>query len=265
MAPPLVHLRGASVGYDQHPVLHEVDFRLDAGEAVAVMGPNGAGKSTLIRGILGLAEVLAGSVELFGVPRTRFRAWHRLGYVPQTHSMVSGIPSTVREVVGSGRLSRKRIARPFSTADRRAVEAAIDTVRLSDLARHPVATLSGGQQRRVLIARALAGEPEVLVLDEPTAGVDAGSRTVLAETLTRLVAGGTTILFVTHELNEMGPVITRTVVIEHGRVSHDGAPIEVGHGSVTSLGGADCEHLDPHGAGPEPYSGLRLSTGVEGR
>jgi len=259
-------MRGAAVGYDERPILHEIDFRLEAGEAVAVLGRNGAGKSTLIRAILGLAEVLAGSVELCGVPRSSFRAWHRLGYVPQSHTVGAGIPSTVREVVTSGRLARKRIARPFSAADRGAIDAAIDTLGLSSQARHPVGTLSGGQQRRVLIARALAGEPELLVLDEPTAGVDAETRTVLADTLARLVAGGTTILFVTHELGEMVPVITRTVVVERGRISYDGAPLpDLGHGSVSPLQPADCEHLDPHGAAPESFSGLRLSTGLEAR
>ncbi len=262
----LVELRGAAIGYDERPVLREIDFRLDAGEAVAVLGPNGAGKSTLIRAILGLAEVLGGSVELFGIPRSSFRAWHRLGYVPQSHTVGGGIPSTVREVVTSGRLARKRIGRPLSTADRTAVDAAIDTIGMSELARHPVGTLSGGQQRRVLIARALAGQPELLVLDEPTAGVDAETRTVLARTLARLVASGTAILFVTHELGEMVPVITRTVVIERGQISYDGAPLpEVGHGSITPHGQADCEHLDPHGAVPESFSSLRLSTGREAR
>ncbi len=261
---PLVDIRGADVGYEEQPVLREIDFRLDAGEAVAVLGPNGAGKSTLIRAILGLADVQAGAVELFGTPRTTFRAWHRLGYVPQSHTVGGGIPSTVCEVVTSGRLARKRISRPFSAADRAAVEAAIDTVGLSAQTRHPVGTLSGGQQRRVLIARALAGQPELLVLDEPTAGVDAETRTVLAQALARLVDEGTTILFVTHELGEMVPVITRTVVVERGRISYDGPPLpELGHGSVGALGPADCEHLDPHGHRPESFSGLRLSTGRE--
>ncbi len=261
--PSLVCLDGVSVGYQRRPVLHQMDFRLDAGEAVAVLGPNGAGKSTLVRGILGLAEILSGSVELFGIPRAKFRAWHRLGYVPQSHSVASGIPSTVREVVASGRLTRKSVVRPFSASDRRAVQAAIDTVGLSHRIRHPVATLSGGQQRRVLIARALAGDPDLLVLDEPTAGVDAESRKVLADTLAGLVRGGTAILFVTHELNEMAPVITRTVVVEQGRIRYDGSPLpEQGHRS-TSLGTADCEHLDPHGVRPESFSsGLRLSTNV---
>lgn len=258
-AEPLVRLRGASVGYEQIPVLRDADFALLPGDAVAVLGSNGAGKSTLIRGILGLAEVLAGSVELFGKPRAHFHDWYRLGYVPQSHTVVSGIPSTVSEVVGSGRLARKRFARPFTSADRQAIRSAITTVGLADRAGHSVSTLSGGQQRRVLIARALAGEPDILVLDEPTAGVDAESREVLAQTLAALVAAGTTLLLVTHELGEMRPVITRTVVVEGGRIVYDGVPLRdrahrdgehepAGPDPTDHPPEPDCEHQDPHGA-----------------
>ncbi|MDQ3733179.1 MAG: metal ABC transporter ATP-binding protein [Actinomycetota bacterium] len=258
---PLVAMRGVSVGYEQRPVLREADFVLRRGDAVAVLGSNGAGKSTLVRGILGLAEVLDGTVELFGKPRTRFREWYRLGYVPQSHTVVSGIPSTVAEVVGSGRLARKRFARPFTAADRAAIESAIATVRLSDRAGDLVSNLSGGQQRRVLIARALAADPDILVLDEPTAGVDAESRLVLAETLTELIAAGRTLILVTHELGEMRPLITRTVVVEGGRIVYDGAPkparrhgngdqSERGPGAQDDAVEPDCEHQDPHGAHP---------------
>lgn len=272
---PLVRLLGASVGYEQRPVLHEANFDLLRGDAVAVLGSNGAGKSTLIRGILGLAELLDGTVELFGRPRASFREWHRLGYVPQSHTVVSGIPSTVAEVVSSGRLARKRFARPFNSADRAAIRSAIATVRLSDRAADSVSTLSGGQQRRVLIARALAGEPDILVLDEPTAGLDAESREVLAETLTGLVASGTSLLLVTHELGELRPLITRTVVVEHGRIAYDGLPLpqrSYGRGTHVRPGddaghvGAepDCEHQDPHGAHPG-RPGLRWSITSEKR
>ncbi|MDQ4036850.1 MAG: metal ABC transporter ATP-binding protein [Actinomycetota bacterium] len=274
-ATPLVRLLGASVGYDQRPVLQVPSLELLPGDAVAVLGSNGAGKSTLIRGILGLADVLDGTVELFGQPRAHFRAWHRLGYVPQSHTVVSGIPSTVAEVVSSGRLARKRFGRRFNATDRSAIRSAITTVRLSNRAADSVSTLSGGQQRRVLIARALAGEPDILVLDEPTAGLDADSREVLAETLTGLVAAGTTLLLVTHELGEMRPLITRTVVVERGRIAYDGVPLPLrspgdgghvphgvaaGHDAVD----ADCEHQDPHGAHPG-RPGMRWSITTQKR
>lgn len=260
-AAALVQLRGAAIGYEQRSVLKAVDFALFPGDAVAVLGSNGAGKSTLIRGILGLAEILDGSVELFGKPRANFHDWHRLGYVPQSHTVVSGIPSTVTEVVASGCLARKRFARRFSTQDRAAIAAAIATVGLSDRATDSVSTLSGGQQRRVLIARALAGEPDILVLDEPTAGVDTQSRDVLATTLTALVDAGTTVLLVTHELGEMRNLITRTVVFDNGRIAYDGVPLPAhrhggsddgrqGKDDLPGRPDPDCEHQDPHGAHP---------------
>jgi len=274
MAGPLVRLVGASVGYEQRPALREANFALLPGDAVAVLGSNGAGKSTLVRGILGLAEVLDGSVELFGKPLASFREWYRLGYVPQSHTVVSGIPSTVSEVVSSGRLARKRFARPFNSVDRTAIRSAIATLRLSGRAGDSVSTLSGGQQRRVLIARALAGEPDILVLDEPTAGLDAESREVLAETLTALVAAGTTLLLVTHELGELRPLITRTVVVEEGRIAYDGVPLgerahgNGAHGRAGLDAGAqadpDCEHQDPHGAHPG-RPGMRWSITTEKR
>jgi len=219
---PVVRLRGASIGYDERPVVRGVDLDLAPGEVLALLGANGSGKSTLVKGILGLARVLSGSVELFGVPAHEFHDRFRIGYVPQRHTAGGTIPATVREVVSSGRLSRSRWwARP-GAADREAVERALRVVGLEDRARSSLAELSGGQQRRVLIARALAGGPEVLVMDEPTAGVDASSRRALAATMRRLVDEDVTMLVVTHEVGPMAALITRSIVMHEGRVSYDG-------------------------------------------
>jgi zinc transport system ATP-binding protein len=217
------------------------------GEVIAVLGPNGAGKSTLVRGILGLARVSEGSVELFGTPAGRFRDRWRIGYVPQRHTVAAGVPATVREVVGSGRLPRVRRLRPMTRADREAVDAAIATVGLRGLERVPVSTLSGGQQRRLLIARALAADPEVLVMDEPTAGVDATSQEALAATMRDLVEGGTTILLVTHELGVVASLITRVVEVRDGRITYDGPPLPA---PAASTPGGD--PVDPHAHGTPP-------------
>ena len=249
-AQPVVSCRGVSIGYENHPVLTGLDFTLAGGEVVAVLGPNGSGKSTLVRGILVLAQILAGQLELFGVPAASFRDRQRLGYVPQRHTVAGGIPVTVREVVASGRLNRLRPWRRFTNLDHSAVEGAIETVGLTGRGRDQVATLSGGQQRRVLIARALAAEPEVLILDEPTAGVDAASQQALAATLGELATAGTTILVVTHELGPLEPMITRTVVVRAGHVDYDG-PLIAG----IPVEGADHHH--PHGEPPlRPGMGL---------
>ena len=242
--------RGADIGYDQHPVLTGLCFTLARREVVAVLGPNGSGKTTLVKGVLGLAHLQAGHLDLFGIPAARFRDWHRMGYVPQRHTVAGAIPVTVREVVSSGRLNRVRPWRRFTSADSGAVDRAIDTVGLAGRDRDLVATLSGGQQRRVLIARALAADPEVLILDEPTAGVDLANQQALAATLAGLAQAGTTILVVTHELGPLEPMITRTVVVRGGRISYDGPPV-----MGAPVEGADHHH--PHGDPPlRPGMGL---------
>jgi zinc transport system ATP-binding protein len=240
-------LRDVSIGYDGRPVVRRVDLTVDRGEVVAVLGPNGSGKSTLVRGVLGLAHVLAGTIEVFGEPADQLRHRWRLGYVPQRHIVASGVPATVQEVVASGRLPRIRPWRRASALDRERVREAIATVGLAGQERHPVATLSGGQQRRVLIARALAGDPDMLILDEPTAGVDAANQQILAGTLARLVAAGATIVLVAHELGPAAGIVTRTVVMRDGTIAYDGRPRStdlVGHGT-------DHHHLagEPSSAG----------------
>lgn len=237
---PAIRLRQVSVGYDDLPVVREVDLDVAAGDVIAILGPNGCGKSTLVKGILGLAPVLAGTIEFFGVPAARFTDRYRIGYVPQRHTVGGAIPSTVREVVASGRLPRRPLLRRVSAADRRAVAAAIDVVGLRDQAGAPVAELSGGQQRRVLIARALASEPDVLVMDEPTAGVDAASQATLAATLQRLTDGHVPLVIVTHELTALAGLITAAVLIRDGRIAY--------HGPLSGLDAAAgaFEHVHHH-------------------
>ncbi|HSK56382.1 MAG TPA: ATP-binding cassette domain-containing protein [Jiangellales bacterium] len=220
--PPVFSFRDAVVGYGDLAVVHAVDLDVRAGEAVALLGPNGSGKSTLVRAALGLADVLAGSVEVLGLPVARVRERWRIGYVPQRHTVGGGLPVTVREVVSTGRLARRPWWVPPRGEDRAKVDAAIATVGLSDRADVPLAHLSGGQQRRALVARALAARPDVLVLDEPTAGVDQANQEILAQALTRSAAAGVTIVMVTHEVGPFAGLLQRAVVLRDGRVVSDG-------------------------------------------
>ncbi|MEU5790771.1 metal ABC transporter ATP-binding protein [Micromonospora purpureochromogenes] len=250
MTAPVITVTHGAVGYDGRPVLRDVSLTVTAGEVVAVLGANGSGKSTLIRAVLGLVPLAAGSVELFGTPLRRFRQWRRIGYVPQRLGAGGGVPATVREVVASGRLARRGVLRPPGRADREAVDAALRAVGLADRAADPVATLSGGQQQRTLIARALAGRPELLVLDEPTAGVDAASQEAFATALRDFVADGGTVLLVAHELGPLRPLISRAVVVHQGGICHDGAvPEPAGHHAEP-----DHDHVHPHG--PDEPAGL---------
>jgi zinc transport system ATP-binding protein len=249
--PVVVEFRDAAIGYEGQPVIDGLSLRISRGEVVGVLGPNGSGKSTLVGGILGLAKVQSGTIELFGVDRARFREWDRIGFVPQRGTVTGGIPSTVREVVASGRLTSLKPFRRMRASDHEMIDRSIAAVGLADRSRKALSTLSGGQQRRALIARALASDPGLLVLDEPTAGVDSENQLALANILARLAGQGTTIILITHELGPAAGVVTRTLVLNNGRVVHDGP------GSVAP-GEHDDEWHHHHGPPSRPGSGLGL-------
>jgi zinc transport system ATP-binding protein len=168
------------------------------------------------------------------------------------------VPATIREVVSSGRLSRTRLGL-MSRADKAAVERAIDLVGLSSRAKDSVSALSGGQHQRVLIARALASEPELLIMDEPLAGVDLASQEILAATLREQVAAGSSVLLVLHELGPLEPLIDRTVVLRDGLVVHDGPPSAAG-----ALPGHDEHHLTKEDCHPHtaPAAASGVPTGL---
>ncbi|MGB3829958.1 MAG: metal ABC transporter ATP-binding protein [Ornithinimicrobium sp.] len=245
---PVIDVRSASFGYAGSPVITDASFSVHAGEVVALLGPNGSGKSTLVRGLLGLNDHLDGQIEVLGAEVTRGRDRTPIGYVPQRHTLSSSVRSTVREVVATGRLTHRSWWRRASALDRELVADALETVGLSDRASADVATLSGGQQRRVLIARALAGRPEVLIMDEPTAGVDAASQDVLTRVLQRLVDRGVTMLVVTHDLSVLHQVVTRILAMEAGSFTFDGAPADYTAYLQTMItgqpGGGDHHHHD---------------------
>ncbi len=232
---PIVSLQSASFGYADRAVVSEVTLDIFAGEVLAILGPNGSGKSTLVKGLLGLNDHLDGQVSLFGTPIDRFREHARLGYVPQRHTLSTSVRATAAEIVAIGRLPHQSwLGRP-NHKDRAIIDESLAVVGLADRADVDVSTLSGGQQRRVLIARALAAQPDVLIMDEPTAGVDLASQEVLSQVLARLAGRGATMLIVTHELRALRGVLTRIVGLEAGRVIFDGTSAEhdLWHGEPT--------------------------------
>ncbi|MGY5011049.1 metal ABC transporter ATP-binding protein [Streptomyces sp. 900105755] len=238
---PVISLRGVTAELGSRPVLRGIDLTVLRGEVVALLGANGSGKSTAIRTIVGQVPASGGEVELFGTPRRAFRDWSRVGYVPQRTTAAGGVPATVTEVVSAGRLSRTRFGL-FRRADHAAVRHALGLVGMADRAKDNVEALSGGQHQRVLIARALVAEPELLIMDEPMAGVDLASQEILARTLRDQVEQGTTVLLVLHELGPLEPLIDRAVVLRDGCVLHDGPPPRaVGQ---HALPGHD--HVHPH-------------------
>lgn len=219
-------LSHGTVALGGRTVLSDVSVTVERGEFVAVLGANGSGKTTLVRTLVGLVPLAAGSLTVFDQPVQRFRERWRLGYVPQRLAVGGGVPATVGEVVASGRTPRVRRWRGLTREDKHAVMHALEDVGMLDRVRDPVATLSGGQQQRVLIARALAGEPEVLVLDEPTAGVDVDSQELLAGALSHLSHAGGSVVLVAHELGPLASLIQRAVVLGGGTVLSDGPPPE---------------------------------------
>jgi zinc transport system ATP-binding protein len=235
-APVLLEASGVSFSYGVDRVLDGVDLRIGPGEFVALVGPNGSGKSTLLRVLLGLLPPSAGWVQLFGTPPSRMRDRWRLGYVPQRPDLARDLPATVEEVVAAGRLARGRWWRRSSADDRREVTHALESVELLDRRGRRVSELSGGQQQRAFIAKAFAGQPELLILDEPVAGVDLDSQRRFRDSLTHFVREHqAAVLLVSHELGAVAEDLDRVVVLRHGRVYFDGPPADLAATGV-SLG-----------------------------
>jgi zinc transport system ATP-binding protein len=226
-AAPLLQASGVSFAYGRHSVLDDVDLQVHPGEFVALVGPNGSGKSTLLKVLLGSLDPSAGDVTLLGVPPRRMRERWRVGYVPQRPTLASEVPATVEEIVTTGRLARSGWWRPLSKVDRVAALHAMESVGLADLAKRPVNELSGGQQQRAFIARAFSTEPDLLVLDEPIAGIDAESQRRFRDSLVHLVnEHGAGVLLVSHELSAVAQDLDRVVVLKR-TVLFDGPPSQL--------------------------------------
>ncbi len=224
-SPAAVELAGVSFAYrGGPPVLEDVTLTVEPGEFLGIAGPNGGGKTTLLRLALGLERPLSGVVRVFGAPPGARGSRPRIGYVSQRAQLASATPVTVREVVEAGRLAVRGPFGRLRATDRAAVAAAIERVGLENRASSPLRTLSGGMQQRAFIARALASEPALLALDEPTTGVDAASQESLAALLAELRSDlGVTILYVSHEFGAVEHVVSRLVLVR-SRIVFDGDP-----------------------------------------
>jgi zinc transport system ATP-binding protein len=219
--------RDVCIDIESACILSNVNLSVEAGEFVAVLGANGSGKTTLMRAMLGLIPITSGRIDVLGTPIGRFRDWQRLAYVPQRLHSAGAVPVSVHEVVGAGLISpHQRLPR---RGDRQRIAEALAQVGLADRRRDRFDALSGGQQRRVMIAAALAKDADLYVLDEPTAGVDAESQERISETFGSLHAAGRTVVLVTHELGPFATLASRIVVLgsprgETSTVLYDGPP-----------------------------------------
>lgn len=203
--------------YQGISVLSDVTLPVSAGDYIGVVGPNGSGKSTLIKAVLGLIPVDTGTVRLFGTPVSAFRAWERIGYLPQRVQQFNpAFPATVEEIVRLGLLAARRFPRRVGgRGDTPAVERAMEALGITSIRKKLIGQLSGGQQQRVLLARAVVGGPDLLILDEPTTALDPETRERFYALLGDLHRNdGTTIILVTHDTGVIGSLASRLVYVD---------------------------------------------------
>ncbi|MEU3458246.1 ATP-binding cassette domain-containing protein [Micromonospora sp. NPDC006766] len=212
-----LHLVRAGVGYRGHPVLTGVDLVVTYGQTVVLLGANGAGKSTLIKAVVGLADVLAGDVTVCGRPAGRARG--AAAYVPQADTLDADFPVSAGDVVLMGRYRPTRWVRQIRPADRDIAADALARVGLADRARTRFGLLSGGQRQRVLLARAIASQARLMLLDEPFNGLDTASRDVVVRLLRELAATGTAVVLSTHDLDIARDLADAACLIHDGHAS----------------------------------------------
>ena len=221
---PLVEIRGLSCGYEKQRVLNGVNLEILRGDFVGLLGPSGSGKTTLLRAMLGAVDVYEGEVVVDGVRASDGRP--RIGYVPQLETIDWNFPVTVREVVMMGRTMENRFFPWFRKEEKELANHMMDQLGILDLAGRHIRNLSGGQQQRVFLARALVSSPSLLLLDEPTSGVDVKTRDDVMHLLHDLNHEGVTIVITTHEINAVAVHLPRLVCMA-GRVLAQGTPYEV--------------------------------------
>ncbi len=227
-----VELRDVRFGYGAEPVLDGVSLALSAGQFVVLAGPNGSGKSTILKLCVGLLVPQAGEIEVLGGSPRDPAVRRRVGYAPQGLRGATNIPVSVREVVGAGLVPARGPFRPLRRGDWLKVDATLNAVGLTELSAECLFELSGGQQQRAMLARALVGGPEVILLDEPTTGIDQRLRPVVAGELRRRADGGATVVVVTHDPEDFHAVVDRIVLLG------EGPPRELGHDEFHLVGRA---------------------------
>jgi ABC-type Mn2+/Zn2+ transport system ATPase subunit len=221
----LVRFSGVSCGYDSRAVLRDIDLTIEAGAFVGIVGPSGAGKTTLLRAIVGAVPRIEGSLVFDGRPVGR-GGTPGVGWVPQLETVDWNFPATVAEVVLMGRWSDRRWQAWASREDRTAVDRLLDRLGIGGLGRRHIRELSGGQQQRVFLARAMIGEPRLLLLDEPTSGVDLKTRDDILHLLADLNGDGVTIVMTTHELNTVAAHLPWVVCV-NGSIIAEGDPDDI--------------------------------------
>jgi zinc transport system ATP-binding protein len=215
---PAIEMRAVRFGYGPVPVIDGADLVIESGRLDVLTGPNGSGKSTLLKLVVGLLFPTSGEVRVLGRPPSDPSVRRRIGYAPQGSPGRTVLPVSVIEVVGAGITPMKPLLSRFGRADHERVDRALDAVGLNDLSRECIFELSGGQQQRAVLARALVGDPAVLLLDEPTTGIDREFRPQLVQELRHRADSGATVVVVSHDPEDFHPVVDRILALEEGVV-----------------------------------------------
>lgn len=218
----IIEVKHVSFSYGTTEVLHDISLDIHPGDYLGVVGPNGSGKSTLLKIILGLVTPSQGAIKLFGKDIRQFTDWSKIGYVPQKATNFDpNFPATVEEIVLMGRYAQARFLRRLSPDDYAIVRKSLEQVDMLDYKDRLIGDLSGGQQQRVFIARALAGRPEIIFLDEPTTGVDQKTRDEFYALLRKLNTKiGLTLVLVTHEIDVVTREASHIACIDRSLVCH---------------------------------------------
>jgi zinc transport system ATP-binding protein len=218
---PFVELEGVGVSYGEVRVLDGINLTVEPGDFLGIIGPNGSGKTTLLRVMLGLLVPQEGSVRLFGQPPASFREWRRVGYVPQRAVLDPSLPVTVQEVVASGLVASLSLLQRLGRAQRARVTEALARLGMEAHARARIGALSTGQQQRVLIARALVSDPELIILDEPTGGVDPEAQTSFYASLHHLNREReVTLVLVSHDIGVVAKEVTKLACLNRRLIFH---------------------------------------------
>lgn len=219
----IIELDGVSFAYGERSVLSNVTLRVHKGDYLGIVGGNGSGKTTLVKILLGLLQPSSGTVRLFGTPLEEFRDWSKIGYVPQkVTNFDANFPATVLEVVLMGRYGKLGLFRSTTSQDVVAAEKSLKQVGLWEYRNRLIGDLSGGQQQRAFIARALTGEPEIMVLDEPTVGVEQGVKEDFYTLLRKLnVEMNLTIVLITHDIQSMTTEAMHIACVDKTVYFHD--------------------------------------------
>lgn len=216
---PIVSFRDVSFSYHKQPVIEHLNFDIAPRDFVGLIGSNGAGKTTLLKMLVGLLKPSNGEIELFGQPIRKFGEWHRIGYVPQKNAINPLFPASVEEVVLSGLYGRRTMVRRITAKERKRTWDAMDALNISDLAGRRIGQLSGGQQQRVFLARALVNNPDLLILDEPTTGIDAATQQSFFSMLRHLHEHHRiTFLMVSHDVEMMRAYLGEQPVLTCGKL-----------------------------------------------